>query len=316
MMDEAALRARVRRLVYASPALSRALLTGDFRSSFRGRGMDFDTLREYSVFDDAMRMDWNATARFARPYVKTYREDRGLSVYLVIDESASMHFGTGRTRWQTAVLAAALLAWAGAGSGVLVGALFFGSGRLDHYEPAAGDRPVRILVERMLAGAAGSSMAVASRAGTGLANTSLRHAESQPAGSNVGKAVTAAITHLKRRSLLMVLSDFRSVANGTAMALAARRHDMVALMIRDPLDDKPPALRLLIRALDAETAVPRLVAPASGSYRDGWAAEASANRLAWLSACAAGRIPVVELGPSSDPAQVLIGFFRRRRVVP
>ena len=133
-MDDHAIRARIRRLVFVSAALSRAMLAGDFRSAFLGRGMAFDSVREYEVTDDAMRMDWNATARFARPFLKTYREDRGLSVYLVVDESASMEFGAGRTKRETAVLAASLLAHACALNRVLVGGLFFGGGGFEHFE--------------------------------------------------------------------------------------------------------------------------------------------------------------------------------------
>ncbi len=125
-MDEASLRERIRRLVFAAPALSEALSSGNFRSAFKGRGMDFESLREYDTTDDALRMDWNATARFGRPYVKTYRDDRDLTLYLIIDESPSMDFGAGRSKHETAALASSLLAYACSLNGVRVGALFFG----------------------------------------------------------------------------------------------------------------------------------------------------------------------------------------------
>jgi uncharacterized protein (DUF58 family) len=297
-MDEHAIRARIRRLVFVSPALSRAMLAGDFRSAFLGRGMDFDSVREYEVTDDAMRMDWNATARFAKPFLKTYREDRGLSVYLVIDESASMEFGAGRTKRETAVLTASLLAHACALNGVLVGGLFFGGGVLEHFEPAAGERPVRVLSERLVAGPR--------MRGTG------KHGTGKP-GSDIGAALEAAVAHLKRRSLVLMVSDFKAAGFAVPLALLARRHDAVAVLVRDPLDVKPPGVPFLIRARDSESGLPRLVAPRSRYYAELLAAESRHARLEWLEALAASKVPSIELDAGTDPARALIDFFRRRR---
>jgi uncharacterized protein (DUF58 family) len=292
-MDEHAIRARIRRLVFVSPALSRAMLAGDFRSAFLGRGMDFDSVREYEVTDDAMRMDWNATARFGRPYLKTYREDRGLSVYLVVDESASMEFGAGRTKRETAVLAASLLAHACALNGVLVGGLFFGGGGFEHFEPAAGERPVRVLSERLLSG---------SRTRTG-----------QNQSSDIGGALEAAVAHLKRRSLVIVVSDFKAAGFAVPLALMARRHDAVAVLVRDALDARPPRVSFLLRARDAESGLPRLVAPRSRYHAEALAAESRSARLEWLKALAASKVPSIELDAGTDPARALMDFFRRRR---
>jgi len=310
-MDEHAIRSRIRRLVFVSPALSRAMLAGDFRSAFLGRGMDFDSVREYEVTDDAMRMDWNATARFARPYLKTYREDRGLSVYLVVDESASMDFGAGRTKRETAVLAASLLAHACALNGVLVGALFFGGGGFQHFEPAAGERPVRVLAERLISGSR-----IQEAKALGLRGRKSRKSEpqdsSQP-GSDIAGALEAAVAHLKRRSLVIVISDFKAAGFAVPLALLARRHDTVAILVRDPLDAKPPQVPFLLRALDAESGVPRLAAPRSRQYAEVLAVESRNLRLEWLSALAAARVPSIELDAGTDPARALMDFFRRRR---
>lgn len=292
-MDEHAIRARIRRLVFVSPALSRAMLAGDFRSAFLGRGMDFDSVREYEVTDDAMRMDWNATARFTKPFLKTYREDRGLSVYLVVDESASMEFGAGRTKRETAVLAASLLAHACSLNGVLVGGLFFGGGILEHFEPAAGERPVRVLAERLVSGP--------------------RIQGAWKPGSDIGGALEAAVAHLKRRSLVVVVSDFKATGFAVPLALLARRHDAVAVLVRDPLDVKPPGVSFLIRAKDSESGMPRLVAPRSRSYAGALAAEARNTRLEWLEALASAKVPSIELDAATDPARALMDFFKRRR---
>ncbi|HSV56416.1 MAG TPA: DUF58 domain-containing protein, partial [Magnetospirillaceae bacterium] len=86
------------RLLFSAPALSRTLLAGGFRSIFRGRGIEFDALRDYDSGDDARLIDGRATARFGRAFIRTYREDRNLTVLCILDESGSMAYGTSQTR--------------------------------------------------------------------------------------------------------------------------------------------------------------------------------------------------------------------------
>lgn len=294
-MDRESLRRRIRRLAFASPALSRAVLSGSFRSAFKGRGMDFDGLREYDPSDDALRMDWNATARFAKPFIKTYRDDRNLTVYLVMDESGSMDFGRGRTKRETAALSASLLAYACSMNGVRVGALFFGGDRQEHREPAAGEGKAWALAERIASG----------RASGGLSGSR---------GSDLAKALDSAALHLKRRSLVVVLSDFLMTGYALSLAALARRHDLALLRIRDRLDEAPPDTRFAVRAVDAETGLRRLVVPRSAAWRETRASEASAARLELLSVAAASKAPCLDLDAASDPAQAMVAFFGRRRM--
>lgn len=247
-MDDASLRERIRRLVFAAPALSEALASGGFRSVFKGRGMDFEALREYEATDDALRMDWNATARFGRPFVKTYKDDRDLTLYLVVDESRSMDFGSGRTKRETAALAASLLAYACSLNGIRVGALFFGgSAAMDGRAPASGAGAARALMERLAAGPASAA---------GPAH-----------GSDLGAALTAASSILKRRSLVLVVSDFMCSGYALPLALLSRRNDVAALRVHDRLDAAPPRLSFSMRSADVESGLRRLVTPLSAAYR-------------------------------------------------
>jgi len=216
-----------------------------------------------------------------------------LSVYLVVDESASMDFGAGRTKRETAVLASSLLAHACALNGVLVGGLFFGGSSFEHFEPAAGERPVRVLAERLVSGPR-----VQGRI--------------QP-GSDIAGALGAAVAHLKRRSLVIVVSDFKAMGFAVPLALLARRHDAVAVLVRDSLDVKPPRVSFLLRAMDAESGIPRIVVPRSRNYAEALAAESRRARLEWLEALAASKVPSIEMDAGTDPARALMDFFRRRR---
>jgi uncharacterized protein (DUF58 family) len=298
--SERSFRERVRRLVFAAPALSEALTSGNFRSAFKGRGMDFEAVREYEATDDALRIDWNATARFGRPYVKTYKDDRDLTLYMVIDESASMGFGAGRTKHETAALASSLLAYACSLNGIRVGALLFGAETgLDNWKPAVGQGPALALMERLAESPAGNG----DRAGR------------EKAGSDLGGALSTASSFLKRRSLVIIVSDFLTAGYALPLALLARRHDVVAVRVNDRLDAAPPALRASIRTADAESGAPRLVVPWSKAYRETRSAYAKAARLEWLVALSASRTPFIEMDSSTDPVEALVTFFGRDRTV-
>lgn len=295
MSGDSRLRERIRRLVFAAPALSEALATGGFRSAFKGRGMDFEAVREYQATDDALRIDWNATARFGRPYVKTYRDDRDLTVFLVVDESASMEFGAGRSKRETAALASSLLAYACSLNGIKVGALMFGgAGGSDMRRPAAGPGPALSLMERLGA--------------PPLAGENGR-------GSELGAALSAAATALKRRSLVFIVSDFLTSGYALELALLARRHDVVAIRVKDPVDSAFPRLGLSLRAVDAETGLRRLVAASSKAYAEQREAYARSARLEWLVALSASKTPFVEMDAGTDPVEALVGFFKRTRAL-
>ena len=144
-MDRDALHDRVRRLLFASPALARAFARGDFRSVFRGRGLEFDSLREYYPDDDARLVDWNATARLGKPFVRTYREDRSLTVFLLVDVSASMDQGSGElSKLDEAVLVSSLVAYAAQLRGLPVGCLLFAEGILGSLPPRRGKAPCSV----------------------------------------------------------------------------------------------------------------------------------------------------------------------------
>ena len=138
-MDRDELRERIRRLTFASPALARAFARGDFRSVFRGRGLEFDSLRDYCLDDDSRLVDWSATARAGRPFVRTFREDRSLALLLVIDASPSMDQGSGElSKLDAAVLSASLVAYAAQLREMPVGCLVFARGILRVMAPRRG----------------------------------------------------------------------------------------------------------------------------------------------------------------------------------
>jgi uncharacterized protein (DUF58 family) len=301
------LRVRIRRLLFASPALARAFARGDFRSVFRGKGIEFDSLREYYPDDDARLIDWSATARLRAPYVRTYREDRSLTVFLLVDVSASMDQGSGElSKLDEAVLVSSLVAYAAQLRGLPVGCLLFADGVLDSLAPRRG-KAHALAVASAAAGYAsrGSGGARAGADGDG--------GESGRKGTELGLALKAVSRILKRRSLVLVLSDFRASQWERPLAELARRHDAVAIRISDRSDLEPPAAGSF-DAVDPETGRTAWLPLGSRRLRQSWRENGAARRKACREDCARARVNLLEIDTADDPALKLLAFFERRRL--
>jgi uncharacterized protein (DUF58 family) len=208
-------------------------LQGDYRTLFRGTGVDFTDLREYEPGDDLRHIDWNVTARMDTPYVRQYVEDREVTAWLLLDHSASMGFGPV-DRQKNLVLAevATTLAHVLVKGGNRVGAVLFGSEMEKVIRPASGRNQVlriaRELIDPPTTPAPGTTtdLAVLLRAAYGMA---------------------------RRRSLIVIVSDFISEPGWhVLLALLARRHEVVAIQVADPREFEIPSVGM-VYVQDAET---------------------------------------------------------------
>jgi uncharacterized protein (DUF58 family) len=310
-MDEEALRERIRRLAFTSSALSRAFARGDFRSVFRGRGIEFDSLREYYPDDDARSIDWCATARSGRPYVRTYREDRSLTVFLVVDVSASMDQGSREvSKLDMAVMASSLVSYAAQFRGLPVGCLLFA-------ESVLGSLPPRRGKAHALAVASSASV-YASRArvrrSEGSSRVEGRGGRARVEGrraSDLGLALDTVSRTLKRRSLVLVISDFRAADWERPLAELGMRHDIVACRVTDASDLEAPASGSFFAA-DPESGETAWLSLGSKAFRARWRESGLSRRRRCLEAIAASRSSLLELDTSDDPALKLLEFFERR----
>ncbi len=297
-MDRDRLHDRIRRLLFASPALARAFARGDFRSVFRGRGIEFDSLRDYYPDDDARLIDFRATVRLGRPFVRTFREDRSLTVFLLIDVSPSMEQGAGElSKLDMALLSSSLIAHAAQFRGLPVGCLVFDEAVLGSLAPRRGKS---------------HALAVADSAAAISESRASRTPRARGAPSDLGGALVAAQRMLKRRSLILVLSDFKAAAWERPIGELARRHDVVALRLGDSSDRELPR-RGAFDLVDPESGARAWFPLASASFRAAWAGRGEADRARILAACAARRVPVLEIDTADDPARRLLEFFERRR---
>jgi uncharacterized protein (DUF58 family) len=293
-VDRDRLHDRIRRLLFASPALARAFARGDFRSVFRGRGIEFDSLRDYSPDDDARLIDFRATARLGRPFVRSYREDRSLTVFLVIDVSASMDQGSGElSKLDLGVLASSLVAYAAQFRGLPVGCLVFAATVLGRLAPRRGKAHALAVAD--------AAAAIAASREAGLRK-----------GSDLAGALRTTALLLKRRSLVLVLSDFRARGWERSMGELARRHDVVALRLSDRLDlDLPKAGAF--EFVDPESGEAAWFPLASRRFRQDWETRGAEARDASRRGLQDLRVPVLELDTEDDPALRLLDFFERRR---
>jgi uncharacterized protein (DUF58 family) len=269
-------------------SLAEDLLSGDFRSIFKGEGVEFDEVRPYEIGDDVRSIDWNVSARFGRPFVKMYREERELTVCLVLDGSGSMFSGGSPSRCEQGVLAAALIAFSAEQAGQRVGAVFF-AGRIQRvFRPRKGRAQVMSILDSALRREAGEG------------------------GSNLGAALSGAGRLLKRRSLVVLISDFLCLNWEQELGELCRRHDIIAIGIADPLDKGIPDLGLVTLA-DRETGL-KLQAPTGFRvFRSGWAQWHKERAQLWQAICRRAGAAVLELSTAEDAAVALTRFFRGRR---
>jgi uncharacterized protein (DUF58 family) len=225
---------RVRRISIGTRRLSSGAFQGGVQSRFRGRGMDFDEVREYTPGDDVRDIDWNATARSGHTFVKKYREERQLTVIFVVDLSGSGALGSGATtRREQAVEIASVLALAAIGSDHRIGLVTF-SDRIESFVPPARGRQHAL------------------RLVNGLIDL-------EPAGrcTDLALALRFVREHQKRRAVVVLLSDFLLSGSGlgraaTELKALALRHDVAAIRVGDALDRELPSVGLLT-VEDAET---------------------------------------------------------------
>lgn len=264
------------------------LFAGETRTVFRGQGMEFAEVRAYEMGDDFRTIDWNVSARLGSPYVKTFTEERELTLLLVVDQSASTRVGAPVSRATRATEVAAVLALAGAREQDRVGGLIFTSD-VEHVVPPAKGRRHALRLIRDL-----------------LAFTPRR------TGTDVAQAIGYASKVLAHRSVVVVLSDFLAPAWEGPLRELAARHDVIAVTIDDDRERAPRGLGW-IAFEDAESGRLALVDVGSAGARHRWKSAANARRLDRNQRLRGAGVQHLELEVSQDYAPILRSAFARRR---
>jgi uncharacterized protein (DUF58 family) len=220
---------KVRRIQIVANRTVNDLMAGQYKSVFRGRGMEFDEVREYQPGDDIRTIDWNVTARAGTPFIKRFCEERELTVMLLVDVSASGAFGSGnQSKLELVVEVAAMLMFSALKNNDKIGLITFCDTVLDYFPPRKGKGNVLKLIRQLVSAAP------------------------VPRATNLESALDYLNRVQKRRAVVFLLSDFLAPAARHALSVANRRHDLVAVTVDDPRELALPDVGF-ITLEDAET---------------------------------------------------------------
>ncbi len=262
------------------------LLAGNYESAFKGRGMEFAEVREYLPGDDIRHIDWNVSARMNAPYIKSFHEERELTVMLLVDVSASGSFGSSqKLKNELAAEIAAVLAYTAIKSNDRVGLIIF-SDKIEHYiPPKKGRSHVWRVIREILA------------------------FKPEERATNISLAVDFLAKVLHRRSVVFMISDFLNETLSQSLRVMARKHDLNAIQIYDQREKSMPDLGI-IELEDAESGELLLVDTSSGNFRQTFSQEATATQNKQSDFFRSAGIAHLQIATHEDLVDPIIRFFR------
>lgn len=288
-METEELLQRVRKIEIKTRGLSNNIFAGEYHSAFKGRGMAFSEVREYQYGDDVRDIDWNVTARFGRPFVKVFEEERELTVILMVDVSGSLDFGTvNQTKRQMVTEIAATLAFSAIQNNDKIGVIFFS----DHVEkfipPKKGRKHILLIIRELLS------------------------FEPKSHKTDIADAVEFMTNAIKKRCTVFLLSDFYNTGDfQQQLTIANRRHDVVALQVYDQRMTELPNVGL-IRLRDAESGEDIFVDTSSSAVRrahhEWWINHQNRVRYSLTHS----NVDCVSVRTDEDYVKALMNLFRRR----
>ncbi|HEY8068324.1 MAG TPA: DUF58 domain-containing protein [Burkholderiales bacterium] len=269
------------------------MLHGDYRTLFRGTGLDLADLREYQYHDDVRHIDWNVTARLQTPYVREYHEDREVTAWFLLDLSPSIDFGSRAKKRSVSTEFVTVLARLLTRQGNRVGALFYGD-KVDTVIPARGGRRhVLSVLHRLLQ----------------------RPAMPRSEGTDLRQFLRSAFQLMRRRSIVFIVSDFFSKPGwAEPLSMLAQRHEVVAVRLYDPLERELPDMGMLVMQ-DSETGEQLFVDTHDRKFRKRFASAAERRERELRRALGRAGVDCLELATDGDLADALTRFaeLRKRR---
>jgi uncharacterized protein (DUF58 family) len=263
-------------------------LVGTYRSVFRGSGLDFEEVREYEPGDDIRSIDWNVTARMSVPYIKKYREERELNIYLAVDVSSSAWFGTARvSKRELAANVAALLAVTALHNNDRVGLILFADGIREFLPPRQGRHHLMHVIRELL------------------------FAEPRRSRTEIASVADFVANVTKKRNVVFVLSDFLDVEFEAPLRALGHKHDVIALILNDPRETELPSVGL-VALEDAETGRVDYVDTAAPAVRERFARAARERRAQRLRTFSRMGVDRVDLSTDRPYVPALLALFNAR----
>lgn len=288
-MDANELLRKIRRIEIKSRGLSQNIFAGEYHTAFKGRGVIFSEVREYQYGDDIRDIDWNVTARHNRPYVKSYEEERELTVMLLIDVSASRNFGAvGNTKKEIMTEIAATLAFSSIQNNDKVGVVFFSDKVEKFIPPKKGRKHILLIIREIL--------------------------EFQP--ENTGTDLDVAFQFLnrviKKRCTAFVLSDFiDSHDYSSSLSISNMKHDVAAIQVYDKRDAKLPDVGL-IRVKDIESGQDMWLDTSSKRVRSMYEKEWYCRQQHLSNIVAKSGVDLASIATDEDFVRALLALFKKR----
>ncbi len=279
---------KIRRIEIRTKRLVNDLFSGEYHSTFKGQGMEFEEVRQYEAGDDIRLIDWNVTARTGYPHIKKFREERELSVVLLVDASSSGRFGTReRFKSETAAELGALLAFSAIKNNDKVGLIIF-TDRIEKFvPPRKGRGHVLRLIREIL------------------------FFEPKGVGTDIAGALEYLNRVIRRKSVVFLISDFLSEGFQKPIQIANRRHDLIALKITDPRESQFEDVGL-IELEDTETGEVFMIDTGSGEFRREFAARADEDLNRLQREFRLINLDFINIRTDRPYIKPLISFFRAR----
>lgn len=288
-METSELLKKVRQIEIKTRGLSRNIFAGQYHSAFKGRGMAFSEVREYQFGDDTRDIDWKVTARYVRPYVKVFEEERELTVMLLIDVSGSKDFGTvSQMKRDVTTEIAATLAFSAIQNNDKIGVIFFSDKIEKFIPPQKGRRHILYIIRELI---------------------DFRPDDRQ---TDINQALKYLTNAIKKRCTAFLLSDFIDRGNyRDALTIANRKHDIVAIQVYDRRETELPSVGLM-KVRDAETGAERWIDSSSKRVREAYRTWWDKRQAEMNAAFQKSRIDAVSIRTEDDYVKALLALFDKR----
>jgi Uncharacterized conserved protein (some members contain a von Willebrand factor type A (vWA) domain) len=288
-METSELLKKVRKIEIKTRGLSRNIFAGEYHTAFKGRGIAFSEVREYQFGDDIRDIDWNVTARYARPYVKVFEEEREMTVMLMIDVSGSKGFGTvNMMKNEVTTEIAATLAFSAIQNNDKIGVIFFSDKIEKFIPPQKGRKHILYIIRELL--------------------------DFKPENKNtdISQSLKYLMNVIKKRCTAFLLSDFIDMGNySDALTIANRKHDIVAIQVFDHRETELPPVGL-VKMKDAETGAERWIDSSSSGirklYREWWNRRQEEMAQSFKKC----RVDSVSIRTEDDYVKSLLALFHKR----
>ena len=288
-METSELLKKVRHIEIKTRGLSRNIFAGQYHSAFKGRGMAFSEVREYQYGDDVRDIDWNVTARYNKPYVKVFEEERELTVMLLVDVSASRNFGAvGEAKREMMAEVAATIAFSAIQNNDKIGMIFFSDKIEKFIPPKKGRKHILYIIRELI------------------------DFQPESTGTNISLALEYMTNAIKKRCTTFLISDFVDGSDyKNALSIANRRHDLVAIQVYDRRETQLPDVGL-IKLQDSERGCEQWVDSSSANGRNRYAAWWNSRQEKMLATLRKSRVDLATIATNDDFVVALMTLFKRR----